>query len=77
MRVLFSYAHLSTHRVTFMLLSYRRYNGIVTKMRVIKSGGVIMAATSIMMRNECFRYLESISDVMMPSFDNANAMTGS
>ena len=50
---------------------------MVTRMRVIKSGGVMMAATSIMMRNECLRYLESISDVMMPSFDNAKAMTGS
>ena len=60
-----------------MLISYRRYRGIVTKMRVIKSGGVMMAATSIMMRNECLRYLESISDVMMPSFDKAKAMTGS
>ena len=51
-----------------MLISYRRYNGIVTKMRVIKSGGVMMAATSIIMRKECFRYFESISDVMIPSF---------
>ena len=50
---------------------------MVTKMRVIRSGGVMMAATSIMTRNECFRYFESISDVMMPSFDNAKAMTGS
>ena len=41
------------HRVTLMLISYRRYKGIVTKMRVIKSGGVMMAATSMIMRNEC------------------------
>ena len=54
-----------------MLISYRRYRGIVTKMRVIKSGDVMMAATSIMMRNECFRYFESISDVMIPSLDTA------
>ena len=60
-----------------MLISYRRYKGIVTKMRVIKSGGVMMAATSMIMRNECLRYLESISDVMIPSFDNAKAMSGS
>ena len=33
---------------------------MVTKMRVIRSGGVMMAATSIMMRNECLRYFESI-----------------
>ena len=50
---------------------------MVTRMRVIKSGGVMIAATSIMMRNECLRYFESISDVMMPSFDKAKAMTGS
>ena len=60
-----------------MLISYRIYKGIVTKMSVIRSGGVMMAATSIMMRNECLRYFESISDVMMPSFDKAKAMTGS
>ena len=52
------YSHLSTHRVTLMLISYRRYRGIVTRMRVIRSGGVMMAATSIMIRNECFRYFE-------------------
>ena len=50
---------------------------MVTRMRGIRSGGVMMAATSIMMRNECLRYFESISDVMMPSFDKAKAMTGS
>ena len=60
-----------------MLISYRRYKGIVTKMRVIRSGGVMMAATSMIMRNECLRYLESISDVMIPSFDDAKAMSGS
>ena len=60
-----------------MLISYRIYKGIVTKMSVIRSGGVMMAATSIMMRNECLRYFESISDVMMPSFDKAKAITGS
>ena len=60
-----------------MLISYNRYKGMVTRMRVIKSGGVMMAATSMIMRNECLRYLESISDVMIPSFDNAKAMSGS
>ena len=60
-----------------MLISYNRYKGMVTRMRVIKSGGVMMAATSMIMRNECLRYLESISDVMIPSLDKAKAMTGS
>ena len=60
-----------------MLISYNRYRGMVTRMRVIKSGGVMMAATSMIMRNECLRYLESISDVMIPSLDKAKAMTGS
>ena len=46
-------------------------------MRVIKSGGVMMDATSMIMRNECLRYFESISDVMIPSLDKAKAMTGS
>ena len=50
---------------------------MVTKTRVIKSGGVITAATSIIMRNECFRYLDSMSEVMIPSFANTKAMTGS
>ena len=60
-----------------MLISYNRYRGMVTRMSVIRSGGVMMAATSIMMRNECLRYFESISDVMIPSLDKAKAMTGS
>ena len=60
-----------------MLISYNRYRGMVTRMSVIRSGGVMMAATSMIMRNECLRYLESISDVMIPSFDNAKAMSGS
>ena len=54
-----------------MLASYNKYNGTVTKIRVIKSGGVITAATSIIMRNECFRYFDSISEEMIPSFVNA------
>ena len=54
-----------------MLISYNRYRGMVTRMSVIRSGGVMMAATSIMMRNECLRYFESISDVMIPSLDTA------
>ena len=49
---------------------------MVTKIRVIKSGGVITAATSIMMRNECFRYFDSISEDTNPSFVNAKAITG-
>ena len=49
---------------------------MVTKMRVIKSGGVITAATSIMMRNECLRYFDSISEDTNPSFVNAKAITG-
>ena len=60
-----------------MLISYNRYKGMVTRMRVIKSGDVMMAATSMIMRNECLRYLESIFDVMIPSFDIAKAMSGS
>ena len=59
--------HLSTHLVTLMLISYNRYRGMVTRMSVIRSGGVMMAATSIMMRNECLRYLDSICDVMILS----------
>ena len=47
--------YLSTHLATRILTSYSKYNGMVTKTRVIKSGGVITAATSIIMRNECFR----------------------
>lgn len=70
------YPYLSTHLATRMLTSYSKYNGMVTKMRVIKSGGVITAATSIMMRNECFRYFDSISEETNPSFVNAKAITG-
>ena len=38
------------------LTSYSKYNGIVTNIRVIKSGGVIIAATSIITINACFLY---------------------
>ena len=60
-----------------MLISYNRYKGMVTKIRVIKSGGVMMAATSMMIRKECLRYFERMSEEMNPSFANAKAMTGS
>lgn len=30
------YSHRSTQRVTLMLISYMRYKGIVTKMRIIQ-----------------------------------------
>ena len=37
----------STDLAILTLTSYSRYNGIVTKTRVCKPGGVIIAATSI------------------------------
>ena len=59
-----------------MLISYRRYKGIVTNINVIKSGGVIIAATNIMTMNECLRYWASISEVTMPSLPRKKAMMG-
>ena len=47
--------HSPANFATRMLTSYNMYNGIVTRTSVIKSGGVITAATSIMMINECLR----------------------
>ena len=72
-----TFYRLSTLLATLMLNSYNRYNGIVTKISVIRSGGVIIAATTIMMRNAYLRYLESISDVIKPIFANTKAKTGS
>ena len=75
-KVISKVIYLSTHLATRILTSYSKYNGMVTRIRVIKSGGVITAATSIMMRNECFRYFNSISEDTNPSFVNAKAITG-
>lgn len=52
-----SYLLVLTILAILTLTSYSRYNGIVTKIRVIKSGGVIIAATSIMTIKACFLYL--------------------
>ena len=40
---------------TPMLTSYNKYSGMVTKTNVIRSGGVMMAATTMMMTKACFR----------------------
>ena len=47
------------------LISYNKYNGIVTKIRVIKSGGVIIAATIIMIINACFLYFANINTLLI------------
>lgn len=48
--------HLKLYRLisfnTFILISKRRYRGIVTRINVITSGGVIMAATWFWTNNE-------------------------
>ena len=51
-----NYLFASTILAILTLTSYSKYNGIVTKTRVIRSGGVIIAATSIMIINACFLY---------------------
>ena len=50
---------------------------MVTSISVIKSGGVMMAATSIIARKECLRYWESMSEVTTPILPRKKAMTGS
>ena len=49
---------------------------MVTRIRVIKSGGVMMAATSMMTMSACFRYLESIHEETTPNFPRKKATTG-
>ncbi len=49
---------------------------MVTSISVIKSGGVMIAATSIMMIKECFLYLDNRSDVTKPNLPRKNAITG-
>lgn len=50
---------------------------MVTRISVIKSGGVMIAATNIMMRKECLRYWESISEVITPILPRKKAIMGS
>ncbi len=45
-------------------------------MRVIKSGGVMMAATIIITMNECLRYSDNMAEVTTPIFPRKNAITG-
>ena len=49
---------------------------MVTSINVIKSGGVIIAATSMMTTKECLRYWASIADVMTPILPRKKAITG-
>lgn len=48
--------YFSTNLTILTLTSYNKYNGMVTSTKVIKSGGVIIAATSIMIINACLLY---------------------
>lgn len=50
---------------------------MVTKISVIKSGGVMMAATNIMTKKECFRYFDNNSDDTKPNLPRKKAITGS
>jgi hypothetical protein len=53
------------------------YNGNATRISVIKSGGVMMAANNIMIISACFRYLDSILALIIPIFAKIYAMIGS
>ena len=67
----------SIHLTTFMLTSYNKYRGTVTNTNVIRSGGVITAATIIMVRNACLRYADSMLPVIILILASTNAMMGS
>ena len=71
-----NYLFASTILAILTLTSYSKYNGIVTKTRVIKSGGVIIAATSIMTIKACFLYLANSCEDMNPNFAKKNIITG-
>ena len=49
---------------------------MVTRIKVIRSGAVMIAATNIMTINECLRYLASISDEITPNLPRKKAITG-
>lgn len=53
------------------------YKGIVTSISVIKSGGVMIAATNIIRIKACLRYLANKAESTNPSFVKAKTMTGS
>ena len=59
------------------LISYSIYNGIVTNIRVIKSGGVIIAATAIIVKNACFLYFANMLYDTNPIFVKTDIITGS
>lgn len=63
--------------VTLTLISYNRYNGIATNTSVITSGGVIIAATSIIIKKACLRYFAKTGYEMNPIFAILHMMTGS
>ena len=71
-----NYQFASTILAILTLTSYSKYNGIVTKTRVIKSGGVIIAATCIMTIKACFLYLANSCEDMNPNFAKKNIITG-
>lgn len=62
---------------TNMLISYKPYIGIVTNMSVKMSGGVIMAATIIIIMNAYDRYFFNVPTSINPIFPSTKAMTGS
>ena len=49
---------------------------MVTNINVIRSGGVIIAATNMIMTNECLRYLANVLEVTIPILPRKNAITG-
>ena len=71
-----SYLLASTILAILTLTSYSKYNGIVTKTRVIKSGGVIIAATSIMTIKACFLYFAKSREEMNSNLAKKNIITG-
>ena len=68
--------YLSTFLITTILISYSIYNGIETRISVIKSGGVITADTNIMAISACRLYCISIHDFISSIFARIKAITG-
>ena len=52
------------------------YNGRVTRIKVSTSGGVIIAATSIIISNACLRYFDIWEELRILILARINAITG-
>lgn len=59
-----------------MLTSNIKYNGMTTIIRVTISGGVMIAAMSIIRMRACLRYFDIIEAFKIPILARINVITG-